>query len=109
MENIKNLEQYEELKNGEKAAVMLFSADWCPDCRFIDTFIDEIIENNREEFDFYKIDSDARKDICAEAGVMGIPSLVAYKSGRTLAEFIGNDSKTKEQIEEFLEGAKAKL
>lgn len=109
MENIKNIEQYSEIKNGEKAAVMLFSADWCPDCRLIDTFIQEIIENNREEFDFYKVDSDKRKDICAEAGVMGIPSFVAYKSGRTIAEFIGNDSKTREQIEEFLHNAKAKL
>ncbi|MCM3766945.1 thioredoxin family protein [Neobacillus niacini] len=109
MENIKNIEQYSEIKNGEKAAVMLFSADWCPDCRFIDTFIEEIIGNNREEFDFYKVDSDERKDICAEAGVMGIPSFVAYKSGRTIAEFIGNDSKTREQIEEFLHNAKTML
>lgn len=109
MENIKNIEQYSVIKNGEKATVLLFSADWCPDCRFIDTFIDEIIETNRKEFDFYKVDLDTRKDICAEAGVMGIPSLVVYKNGRTLAEFIGNDSKTREQIEEFLESAKTKL
>lgn len=109
MENIKNSEQYSTLVNGDKAVVMLFSANWCPDCRFIDTFIDEIIEKNHQEFDFYKVDSDARKDICVEENVMGIPSFVAYKGGTILAEFIGNDPKTKEQIEEFLENAKAEL
>jgi thioredoxin-like negative regulator of GroEL len=109
MENIKDIEQYSTLVNSEKAVVMLFSANWCSDCQFIDTFIDEIIENNQEEFNFYKVDADAHKDVCEKANVMGIPSFVAYNSGRTLVEFIGNDRKTKEQIEEFLESAKTKL
>jgi thioredoxin-like negative regulator of GroEL len=109
MEKIQNQEQYSNLVNGDKAVVMYFSADWCSDCRFIDTFMNEIKEQNHEDFHFYKVDADSHKEICIKANVMGIPSFVIYQRGNTIAEFIGNDSKTREQIEEFLEKAKVKL
>ncbi|KKK36398.1 thioredoxin [Mesobacillus campisalis] len=109
MEKIQNQEQYSNLVNGVKAVVMYFSADWCSDCRFIDTFMNEIKEQNQRDFCFYKVDADSLKEICIKANVMGIPSFVIYQQGNTIDEFIGNDSKTREQIEEFLEKAKVKL
>ncbi|MFS0574315.1 thioredoxin family protein [Sporosarcina sp. 179-K 3D1 HS] len=109
MENITSKEQYSELIGNKKATVLFFSADWCSDCRFIDTFIDEIVDKNQSDFEFYKVNPDTQKEVCEAANVMGIPSFVAYREGKTIAEMIGNEGRTKEEIERFLEGAKAKI
>lgn len=109
MDNITNKEQYLELIKNKKSTVLYFSADWCPDCRFIDTFMNEIIEKNQNDFNFYKVNPDTQKEVCASANVMGIPSFVAYREGKTIAEMIGNKGRSKEEIEGFLESAKMKI
>lgn len=106
--NINGVEQYTELIQGKKPVVLFFTADWCSDCQFIDTFYDEIIENNKEKFDFYKVNPDTQQEVCEKANVMGIPSFVVYQDGRVVVDFIGNDSKTKEEIEGFLKKAELK-
>ncbi len=109
MDAIQSKEQYLELIAKKKATVLFFSADWCSDCNFIDTFMDEIVEKNKDDFDFFKVNPDSQKEVCELANVMGIPSFIAYKEGKTLAEMIGNSGRTKEEIERFLENAKAKV
>ncbi|TQR18315.1 thioredoxin family protein [Psychrobacillus soli] len=109
MENINGLQQYTDLVNGKKPVVLFFSADWCSDCRFIDTFFDGIIEDYEAKFDFYKVNPDSQKEICEKANVMGIPSFVAYQDGRVIAEFISNSGKTKAEIENFLRTAEVKV
>jgi thioredoxin-like negative regulator of GroEL len=109
LENVNRVKQYEELIKGKKPVVLFFTADWCPDCRFIDTFFDEIIEDNQERFKFYTVNPDSQKEVCEKANVMGIPSFVAYQDGKVIAEFIGNRGKTKEEIEGFLRTAEGEV
>ncbi|PIC63611.1 thiol reductase thioredoxin [Sporosarcina sp. P13] len=106
MNHIQSKEQYTELIANKKATVLFFSADWCPDCNFIDGFFDEIMEKNKEDFDFYKVNPDTQQEVCAAANVMGIPSFVTYQNSTIIADMVGNDSRTKEEIEAFLERSK---
>ncbi len=41
MENLLSIEQFENLKKGERT-IFVFSADWCGDCRFIDPIMPTI-------------------------------------------------------------------
>ncbi|MBD3110503.1 thioredoxin family protein [Bacillus sp. AGMB 02131] len=100
MKKLESIEQFNELKNNEKV-VFLFSADWCPDCRFIEPFMPEV-ENEFSQFTFIYVDRDEFIEVCAESDVFGIPSFIAYEKGTELGRFVSKDRKTKEEIENFL-------
>lgn len=102
MKKLESVEQFNELKNNEKV-VFLFSADWCPDCRFIEPFMPEV-ENDFSQFTFVYVDRDEFIEVCAESDVFGIPSFIAYEKGTELGRFVNKDRKTKEEIESFLQG-----
>ncbi|WP_246941308.1 thioredoxin family protein [Bacillus pinisoli] len=99
MKKLESVDQFKELKNGN--TVLLFSADWCPDCRVIEPVLPEI-EENFAEFTFYYVDRDQFIDLCIELDVFGIPSFIAYRDGQEVGRFVSKDRKTKEEIEEFL-------
>jgi len=102
MEKLTSVEQYrEEIKTGKH--ILMFSADWCPDCRFIDPILPELMEKY-SDYKFYYVDRDEFIDLCIELNVFGIPSFVAYKDGEETGRFVSKDRKTKEQIEEFIDG-----
>jgi len=102
MKKLESVEQFNELKDNEKV-VFLFSADWCPDCRFIEPFMPEV-ESEFSQFTFIYVDRDEFIEVCAESDVFGIPSFIAYEKGTELGRFVNKDRKTKEEIESFLQG-----
>ncbi|MBP0726374.1 thioredoxin family protein [Bacillus sp. RG28] len=102
MEKITSIEQFEQVKQGENI-VFEFTANWCPDCRFLYMFFSEVIEENKD-FTFYKVDRDEFIDLCGELDIYGIPSFVAFNKGEEIGRYVNKDRKTKEQVEEFLEG-----
>lgn len=100
MNALQSEEQFNTLKN-EGKTVFLFSADWCPDCRFIDPFMPEV-ESKFTDFNFIYVDRDKFIDICIELDVFGIPSFVAFNNGEETGRFVSKDRKTQEEIETFL-------
>ncbi len=104
MKSLDSMEQFQELKN-EENVVFMFSAEWCPDCRFVDPFMPEV-EEKYSDFSFYYVDRDEFIDLCVKLDVFGIPSFVAYNKGEETGRYVNKDRKTQEQIEEFIEGLK---
>lgn len=103
MKSLKSKEMYfEEIKNG--LSVVMFSANWCPDCVVIEPALPEI-EEKFSQFTFYYADRDQLIDLCGELDIFGIPSFIVYKDGKELDRFVSKDRKTPQQIEEFLQGA----
>lgn len=100
MDKLTSIEEFQSLKNNGKH-IFMFSADWCPDCRFIDPFLPEIEDENKE-FTFVYVDRDQFIDLCAELDIFGIPSFVAFSDGKELGRFVSKDRKTKEEIENFI-------
>ncbi|MEH7387263.1 thioredoxin family protein [Bacillus sp. JJ1521] len=102
MKKLEHIDQYQEIiQNGKN--ILMFSADWCPDCRFIDPFLPEI-ESSYADFTFYYVDRDEFIDLCSTLNVFGIPSFVAYENGKEMGRFVSKDRKTKEEIEKFIQG-----
>ncbi|GGC94083.1 thiol reductase thioredoxin [Thalassobacillus devorans] len=102
MEQLKSEEQFHEYRNHDKV-IMLFSADWCPDCRFIEPFLPEL-EEKYKDYTFLYVDRDEFLDICVDYGVLGIPSFVAFDKGVEIGRFVSKQRKTKEEIETFIDG-----
>lgn len=89
----------EKLSTGKY--VLFFTADWCPDCRFIKPAMPEI-EAEFLQFEFILVDRDENIDLCQEMMIMGIPSFVVYEDGKEKARFVNKDRKTKKEVEDFL-------
>ncbi|MFB1051839.1 thioredoxin family protein [Paraliobacillus sp. JSM ZJ581] len=85
----------------EGKTVLLFSADWCPDCRLIEPFMPEI-EEEFANFKFIYVDRDQFIDVCIAHDVFGIPSFLAFENGEEIGRFVSKDKKTKEEIQSFL-------
>lgn len=85
----------------EKPTIVMFTADWCPDCHFIDPFMPEI-EAENPGYQFVTVDRDNFMDLAVEYEVMGIPSFIAFKEGQEIGRFVSKLRKTKEQINSFI-------
>lgn len=89
MKSLESMEQFQELKN-EENVVFMFSAEWCPDCRFVDPFMPEV-EEKYSDFSFYYVDRDEFIDLCVKLDVFGIPSFVAYNKGEETGRYVNKD------------------
>ena len=105
MEKLTSVEQFEQLKNEERT-MFYFSADWCPDCRVIEPILPGIVADY-PEYQFIYVDRDDFIDICQQMDVFGIPSFIAFNNGEEVGRFVSKDRKTREEIEEFMNGLSA--
>lgn len=95
-------DEYFTLVQGQKPVVMIFSADWCPDCRYLDVFIDEVAVDYQDRLTFYKVNRDEFGELCETLDIMGIPSFVAYQDGKVIGRFVNSKRKSREEVEDFL-------
>ena len=101
MKEIKTVEQFNEsIQNGK--SIILFTANWCPDCMVIKPFMPAITEKY-QDYTFYTVNRDNLMDLCIELDIFGIPSFVAFYNGLELGRFVNKDRKTRQQIEDFIE------
>ncbi len=103
MENlieITNLEEYQKAIQGH--SILVFSTTWCPDCHFLKTFIQQLVEDN-PQWVFYYIDRDKMVDLCIELEIMGIPSFIAYDNGKELSRLVNKLRKTQDEIQAFID------
>lgn len=105
MEPIKSNEQFEEVISNNAPVIVKFEADWCPDCKRMDMFIDEIVEANKQ-YTWYEMDRDQFPEIAEKYAVMGIPSLLIFQDGEKTAHLHSANAKSPEQVNEFLESVK---
>lgn len=101
MQVIHSLEEFKEA-SGKAMSVFVFSANWCPDCKFIEPFMPELMKKY-DTYEFYYVDRDDCLEVCQELGVMGIPSFVAYANGEEVDRFVSRFRKTRDEIDKFLE------
>ena len=100
MKQLESEKQLQDIINGGKT-ILLFSADWCPDCRVIEPILPEI-EQEYSNFTFVYVNRDQFIEICQQYDVFGIPSFIAFENGKELGRFVSKDRKTKQEIEDFI-------
>lgn len=101
MKPLASLEEFENLYKGESMVIFTFSADWCPDCRFIEPFIPELMEKYND-YKFVYVDRDEYIDLAQGLRVMGIPSFIAIQNGVEKGRFVSKLRKSKAEIDAFL-------
>ncbi|MDQ0215126.1 thioredoxin-like negative regulator of GroEL [Oikeobacillus pervagus] len=105
MKLIEDKTTFEQLIAKEKPVIVKFFTTWCPDCRRMDMFIDDIIKEH-DEYDWYELNKDELPDISDQYDVMGIPSLLIFKNGKKIAHLHSANAKSPEQVQDFLQNNK---
>ncbi|MGL5541557.1 MAG: thioredoxin family protein [Erysipelotrichaceae bacterium] len=106
MKNLSSLEEFETYYRQERTTIFVFSANWCPDCRFIEPFLPELIEKY-SDMDFIYVDRDQWVDLAQGLRVLGIPSFIAVRNGQEVKRFVSKLRKTQAEIDQFLQEARA--
>ena len=96
---ITTTELYKEII--QKHVIIVFTTEWCGDCHYLKTFIDEIVTENKD-WQFVYIDRDKLLDLCIDLDILGIPSFIAYDSGKEVGRFVSKLRKTKEEVQNFI-------
>lgn len=101
MEHIKTEEEFNEVISSEEPVIVKFFADWCPDCKRMDMFIGEVLEEFKN-YKWYEVNSDEVKGLAEKYEVMGIPSVLIFRNGEKIAHQHSAYTKTPESVTEFL-------
>lgn len=105
MKDITTAAEFNEIIAGDKPVMVKFEADWCPDCKRMDMFIDPIVEKY-DTYTWYQVDRDVLPEIAEKYEVMGIPSLLVFQNGEKHAHLHSAKAKSPAQITEFLDSVK---
>ncbi|MCT1577356.1 thioredoxin family protein [Oceanobacillus kimchii] len=101
MKAIESVETFNEIIASEQPVIIKFYADWCPDCKRMDMFIDGVIEEFNN-YDWYEVNSDEVEGLAEKYEVMGIPSMLIFKNGEKIAHQHSAYTKSPESVSEFL-------
>ncbi|MFC4559922.1 thioredoxin family protein [Virgibacillus kekensis] len=93
--------QFNEVIQSDKPVIVKFFADWCPDCKRMDMFIGDVMEEFKNH-DWYQINSDEVEGIAQKYEVMGIPSILIFQNGEKIAHQHSAYTKSPESVSEFL-------
>ena len=102
MQQVKSEKEFLDQINRDTLTVEIFTTTWCPDCKRLDVFIDEIVADHQDK-QWNKIDKDEFPELAERENVMGIPSLLVYKNGEKIAHLHSANAKTPDQVREFLD------
>ena len=66
---------------GEKPAIIDFYADWCNPCKMVAPILEEL-DAEREDIDFYKVNTEEQPELAGAFGIQSIPSILFIPLGR---------------------------
>ena len=76
-------------------------AAWCGPCKMIAPILEEVDKDYAGKVQVAKVDVDANQAIAAKYGIRGIPTLMLFKNGASVATKVGALSKS--QLTAFLD------
>lgn len=105
MRNLANEQEFNEIISTGDVSVVKFYTTWCPDCKKLNGFIDEIISENGDKH-WYEVNGEDVPDISEKYEVRGVPSLLVFQNGEKIAHLHSKFTKTPEQVREFMTSLK---
>lgn len=70
-----------EVLNAKTPVLVDFSAVWCGPCKMLDPIVAQLAEDWGEDVKVVKLDIDHNPNVTMKYHVMGVPTLILFKSG----------------------------
>lgn len=85
----------EEVIGSQNPVLVDFTADWCQPCKMIAPIVEQLAGEWDGKVKVVKLDADQNPNIMMQYGVMGIPTLILFKSGEVKERLTGYTPKDK--------------
>jgi thioredoxin 1 len=82
-----NFEQ--EVLNSQKPVLVDFWAPWCGPCQMMGPIIEQLAEELEGKVIVGKINVDENPQMAQKYGIMSIPTLLVFKNGQVVEQFLG--------------------
>ncbi len=83
-----------EVLNSSGLVMIDFWAVWCGPCRMIAPTVEELAKEYAGKVKVVKLNTDENPDIASRYKIMGIPTLMFFKSGQKVDQIVGAVPKT---------------
>ena len=81
---------FDQVLAGSDAPVLVdFHADWCGPCRIVAPVVEEVARTRAGSVLVLKVDTDRNPELSERLGIRGIPTLIAFRSGRETGRHVG--------------------
>jgi thioredoxin 1 len=91
-----------DVRGSELPVLVDYWAEWCGPCKMIAPILDEVSREYSGRVQVAKMNVDENREIPAQFGIRGIPTLMLFKGGEVAATKVGALSKS--QLTAFLDG-----
>nr|MEE4268819.1 thioredoxin [Candidatus Krumholzibacteria bacterium] len=82
-----------EVVKSDKPVLVDFWAPWCGPCKMIGPIIEELATEFEGKAKVGKVNVDDNQDLAGSFGIRGIPTVMLFKDGQVLNQFVGLKSK----------------
>ena len=79
----------DEVTNSELPVVVDFWAEWCAPCRMMAPVLEEISKEYEGKIKVGKLNVDENPTVAGEYRIMGIPTLLFFRSGKPVNKIVG--------------------
>ena len=96
MSNIKNVTTDSfrtDVVEAGKPVVVDFWAEWCGPCKKLSPILEEVADELGDDVSVVKVNVDEDRTLGAMFQIMSIPSVLIFKNGEKVDEFVGLRSK----------------
>lgn len=92
----------DEIKSG--VTLVDFWASWCAPCRMQGPIVNELANEMHEQAKIAKLDVDSNQGTAKKYGIRSIPTILIFKNGKVVKQFVGVKSKNelKKEIHKHL-------
>jgi thioredoxin 1 len=83
----------DEIKRAATPILVDFWAEWCGPCRMVAPVLEKLAEEYAGKARVGKVNVDEHTGLAAKFGVQSIPTLLLFKGGKVVEQFIGATSR----------------
>ena len=95
MQYVTEADFQDEVLKASLPVLVDFTADWCQPCKMIDPIVKQLAQEWQGKVKVVKLDADQNPKVLMQYGVLGIPTLMLFKSGDIKERLTGFQPKDK--------------
>ena len=84
---------FDKFLNENTNVIVDFFADWCGPCKMMAPIFEQIAREYSPSIMFAKLNVDKSPDIAERFFIMGVPTIIYFKSGKVIEKIVGAVSK----------------